>query len=138
MDEAASVEAHAGEQWVLRRNAVAWVAPRSRKTSKRVVDLAESQGPGNICLSNIGSFDMPAETAGIAVRSSHWCASLSITGYFLCAVCTTGRGLQLDFAYIQQIVSDDRARRIVERMLRELADALPLAAVPRPSARALA
>jgi len=26
LDEAASVEAHAGEQWVLRRNAVAWVA----------------------------------------------------------------------------------------------------------------
>jgi NRPS condensation-like uncharacterized protein len=106
-------------------NVVGWIAPRSARTSKWMVELAESQGPGNLCLSNIGAFDMPTETAGIAVRHAHWCASLSITGYFLCAVCTTARGLALDFAYIEQIVSHERAQRIVARMLRELASAGP-------------
>ena len=119
-------------------NAVAWIAPRSRKSSKRVVDMADNQGPGNVCLSNIGNFDMPSEAGGISVRSSHWCASLSITGYLLCAVCTTSRGLQLDFAYIRHIVTNDRARRIVDFMLREIALALPATTAPDQAVRALA
>jgi NRPS condensation-like uncharacterized protein len=114
---------------------VAWIAPRSRQASGWLVDAADKQGPGNLCLSNIGSFEMPAETAGVVVRSAHWCASLSITGYFLCAVCATGRGLQLDFAYIEHIVTSDRARRIVDHMFRELAAELRgMERGPRPSA----
>ncbi|HKU40450.1 MAG TPA: condensation domain-containing protein [Polyangiales bacterium] len=117
-------------------NLAGWIAPRSARNSPWVVKLAESQGPGNVCLSNIGAFDMPTETAGIAVRNSHWCASLSITGYFLCAVCTTARGLQLDFAYIEDVVTAARAQRIIDRTLRELeAVAGPSRELRQPSQR---
>lgn len=94
-----------------------WVAPASYETSERFVALAEARGPGNLCVSNIGWFDFPEEVSGIRVRDAHWSASLSVTGYLLCAVCSTGSGLSLAFSYLDELVPSERAERIVDHML---------------------
>lgn len=102
-------------------NMVEWVGPASRESSQATVQFAETHGPGNLCLSNIGAFEFPRHVAGIAVRDAHWTASLSVTGYFLCAVCTTPQGLHLDASFIEGSVSRKRAARVLGRMVAELA-----------------
>lgn len=93
-----------------------WITPGSYAGSARFVALAEREGPGNLCISNIGAFAFPTEVCGLAVRDVHWAASLSATGYFLCAVCSTELGLALDFTFFEQAVSPARALRVIERM----------------------
>lgn len=96
------------------------LAPASVKESAATLKLAESAGPGNVCLSNIGAFAFPEHAGGIAVRRVLWSASLSFSGYFLCAAVTTGQGLSLTFAYVDEVVSEARARRLVDGMLTRL------------------
>jgi hypothetical protein len=93
-----------------------WITPGSHADSARFVALAEREGPGNLCISNIGAFSFPTEVCGLPVRDVHWAASLSATGYFLCAVCTTELGLALDFTFFEQAVSPARARRVIDGM----------------------
>ncbi|MET0342151.1 MAG: hypothetical protein ABW252_14195 [Polyangiales bacterium] len=100
-----------------------WATPATLAGSAGFMRMAEQQGPGNVCLSNIGALAFPPEVAGIAVRAAHWTASLSVTGYFLCAVCTTPQGLSLDFSFIEGVVGAARAERIVDRMLARVVDA---------------
>ncbi|HKU43586.1 MAG TPA: hypothetical protein VJR89_35730, partial [Polyangiales bacterium] len=100
---------------------VGHASPTSVRASAGPVRLVERRGPGNVCISNLGEFEFPERALGLRVRAAHWTAPLSVTGYFLCAVCTTACGLSLDFSYITGIVSEARAERIVEGMLRHLA-----------------
>jgi NAD(P)-dependent dehydrogenase (short-subunit alcohol dehydrogenase family) len=95
-------------------------SPKSLSASERAVQLIEDYGPGNVCISNIGEFAFPERVLDVPVRAAHWTAPLSVTGYFLCAVCTTSRGLSLDFSYVEEMVDAARAGRIVERMLTTL------------------
>ena len=102
-------------------NLVHWITPESFADSARTLGMIEARGPGNSCVSNIGSFELPRSVADAQVLSAHWTASLSITGYMLCAVCSVHERLQLDFTYLEGVVSPERAARIVADVLAELA-----------------
>jgi hypothetical protein len=95
--------------------------PATFAASGGMARFAEQHGPGNTCLSNIGTFELPERVASVGVRAAHWVASLSVTGYFLCAVTRNAHGLSLDFAYVEGMVSRERAQRLVEGMSAQLA-----------------
>jgi hypothetical protein len=95
--------------------------PATFAASSGMARFAEQHGPGNACLSNIGTFELPERVADIGVRAAHWVASLSVTGYVLCAVTRNAHGLSLDFAYLEGMVSRERAQRIVDGMSAQLA-----------------
>lgn len=105
--------------------------PATYAASGGMARVAEQHGPGNVCLSNIGAFELPQRVAGIGVRAAHWVASLSVTGYFLCAVTRNAHGLSLDFAYLEGVVSAERAQRIVDGTSARLAECARDHAPPR-------
>jgi len=104
-------------------NLLKWLAPKSKRNGKNLVDYIERKGPGNICVSNIGLNYFDAVYGQLHVESAEWFASLSITGYLLMSVNTSLDTCHLNYTYIEKVVSEKTAKAIadrVETMLRKL------------------
>lgn len=88
---------------------VQFFAPRSLSKSRKVAELVESMGPGNICLSNLGRFPFPESIGPFRITGPQFIAGISVSGYFVGAVNTTHGVLHANFTYIDGIIPRQRA-----------------------------
>ncbi|MGW5574953.1 phthiocerol/phthiodiolone dimycocerosyl transferase family protein [Nocardia thailandica] len=96
------------------------LSPVSVARADRAARTVEQRGPGNVCLSNMGRFDMPSAVGDWPVSGTQTAAGLSLSGY-LVAVANTSHGtLFWNFTYIEGVVPAARAARIADHALRRL------------------
>lgn len=104
------------------------ICPTSANASGRAVDLVDSRGPGNLCISNIGRYDFPDRTGNWELTGAQFIAGISISGCFVASVNTSHDVLQWNFTYIEDIISADRATRLADESLHALLAELELPA----------
>jgi len=108
-------------------NLLKWLAPKSKEAGVKLIDYIERKGPGNVCVSNIGTYDLEPAYGSLKITSAEWFASLSVTGYLLMSVNTTLESCHLNFTYIDKIVPEQTAINIannVEKLLHRLTNKL--------------
>ncbi|MGV9677580.1 phthiocerol/phthiodiolone dimycocerosyl transferase family protein [Nocardia sp. NPDC003482] len=106
------------------------LCPESVATSARTVDLLDSRGPGNICLSNIGRYDFPDRVGDYELSGAQFIAGISVSGYFVATVNTGHGALHWNFTYIEDAVGPERARELADESLRVLTAELDAVPVP--------
>jgi hypothetical protein len=108
-------------------SALRFVCPGSVATSARVIGLIERNGPGNICISNIGRYDFPDRIGDWRLSGAQFIAGVSVSGYFAATVNTSHGQLFWNFTYIDGVVSETSARRYADGSVRTLLDAIDAA-----------
>ncbi|MGL5865739.1 MAG: phthiocerol/phthiodiolone dimycocerosyl transferase family protein [Dermatophilaceae bacterium] len=108
------------------------ISPRSVARSARAVALIDRAGPGNVCLSNLGRLDFPAEVGAWRLSGAQFVAGISISGNLVAAVNTSHGVLQCNVTYIDQAVTAEQAVHITDRALGLL---LQAAGAPGPGHR---
>ncbi|MBF6330795.1 condensation domain-containing protein [Nocardia transvalensis] len=108
------------------------LCPASVTAGRRTVELLDSRGPGNICLSNIGRYDFPDRIGDWTLSGAQFIAGISVSGYFVGSVNTSHDVLHWNFTYIEDVVSTERATRWADETLNVLT-AEPALPVPVPS-----
>ncbi|MFI5496795.1 condensation domain-containing protein [Actinoplanes sp. NPDC051859] len=102
-----------------------WAGPASVASSMPFVRRVERQGPGNLCLSNLGRHDFPDELGPWRLSGAQFIAGISVSGSFVATVNTTHGHLFWNFTYIDGIVPRDRAERLADACVTTLLSALP-------------
>lgn len=105
-------------------SALRFVCPPSVADSAKVVGLIERNGPGNICLSNIGRYDFPDRIGDWHLGGAQFIAGVSVSGYFVATVNTSHRELCWNFTYIDGVVSERSALRYADDAVSALLDAI--------------
>ena len=95
-------------------SALRFVCPPSVAKSARVIGLIERNGPGNICISNIGRYDFPERVGDWRLSGAQFIAGVSVSGYFVATVNTSHGQLFWNFTYIQGVVSHRSAQRYAD------------------------
>ncbi|NMN98820.1 phthiocerol/phthiodiolone dimycocerosyl transferase family protein [Antrihabitans stalactiti] len=96
------------------------ICPKSVSSSGRSFALAESKGPGNVCISNIGRFDFAGRIGEWELSGAQFIAGISISGFYVATVNTSHGVLHWNFTYIDECVSRERANRIADGAVRTL------------------
>ncbi|MEV8510456.1 condensation domain-containing protein [Actinoplanes sp. NPDC051475] len=101
-----------------------WAAPLSLATSTPFLRRVERQGPGRLCLSNIGRHTFPDELGPWRLSGAQFIAGISVSGYFVATVNTTHDHLFWNFTYVDGIVPRTRAERLADACVTTLLSAV--------------
>ncbi|MCS7478734.1 condensation domain-containing protein [Umezawaea endophytica] len=93
-------------------NLLRWVCPHDLAGSASFRGLVEAQGPGNLCLSNIGLHHFPDVIGPWRLSEAQFVAGPSLSGYLVGTVNTSHDQLSWNFSYVDDAVPTDRAERI--------------------------
>ncbi|MFC3384448.1 phthiocerol/phthiodiolone dimycocerosyl transferase family protein [Couchioplanes azureus] len=101
-----------------------WAGPSDPAASARFVRQVERQGPGNLCLSNLGRHGFPDEIGAWRLSGAQFVAGISVSGYFVATVNTTHGRLFWNFTYVDGIVPRTRAERLADACVTTLLSAV--------------
>ncbi|GAA4185904.1 condensation domain-containing protein [Streptosporangium oxazolinicum] len=105
-------------------NQLRWAAPKTVATSTRFLNFMDQKGPITFCLSNVGRFDFPDRIGDLHVSHAEFIAGLSVNGLFVATVNTSHARLAWNFTYVDRMVPDDRAHRLVDGCLEAVESAV--------------
>lgn len=94
-------------------NLVGGSCPMSVEESAPLIEFIETQGPVNLCISNIGRYDFPDSIGPWRLSGAQFLAGLSVCGYFVSTVNTSHDRLHWNFSYVDGGLPRDRAERLV-------------------------
>lgn len=100
------------------------LCPSSLATSAKFIRLIERNGPGNVCLSNIGRYDFPAQVGQWSLSGAQFIAGVSVSGYFVATVNTSHGELFWNFTYIDDAVSRRSAQQYADTAVTRLLEAI--------------
>ncbi|WP_211277733.1 hypothetical protein, partial [Couchioplanes caeruleus] len=101
-----------------------WLGPPDLAASTPFVRQVERQGPGNLCLSNLGRHQFPDELGPWRLSGAQFVAGISVSGYFVATVNTTHDHLFWNFTYVDGIVPRARAERLADACVTTLLSAV--------------
>ncbi|QKV94602.1 hypothetical protein HUT19_24975 [Streptomyces sp. NA02950] len=105
-------------------NLLRWAGPRTPETSASFLRRVEAQGPGNLCLSNLGRHEFPSAVGPWRISDAQFIAGISVSGYFVATVNTTHGHLFCNFTYVDGIVPKARAEKLAAGCLNTLMSAV--------------
>lgn len=100
------------------------LTPKSLARSARTLRMVDQRGPGNICLSNLGRYEFPESLGEWTMSGTQLVAGISVSGFFVGVVNSSHGRLFWNFTYIEDIVSAERANRIVDATLHHVRSTL--------------
>lgn len=103
---------------------VAGAAPQSMAQARPFMEFMESEGPINLCSSNIGRYDFPDRIGGWEISEAQFLTGISVNGYFVATINSSHGKLCWNFTYIDDAVPTRRATRIADNCIRLLLSAL--------------
>ncbi|WP_196054562.1 phthiocerol/phthiodiolone dimycocerosyl transferase family protein [Nocardia aurantiaca] len=93
------------------------LCPDSVDRSGRVVDLINTRGPWNVCLTNVGRHGFPDRMGEWRLSGAQFAAGISCIGHLVSAVNTSHGVLRWNSTYVEGLMSPARADRIVDDAL---------------------
>ncbi|PHM45540.1 condensation domain-containing protein [Xenorhabdus miraniensis] len=105
-------------------NLVADLAPQSLTEARPFMEFMESEGPINLCSSNIGRYEFPDRIGSWYVTGAQFLTGISVNGYFVATINTSHNTLFWNFTYIDDAVPASRATRLADTCVRVLLSAL--------------
>ncbi|MGK5628537.1 phthiocerol/phthiodiolone dimycocerosyl transferase family protein [Streptomyces sp. URMC 123] len=87
----------------------------------------DTEGPLNLCLSNMGRYDVPERVGAWRLSGAQVMANISVTGAVVATAITTHGELAWNFSYVEGAVSRDRAERLAQVSLDAVLDAVATA-----------
>ncbi|MFF7633254.1 short-chain dehydrogenase [Kitasatospora sp. NPDC008050] len=109
------------------------MSPPSAARSARAVTAVDRQGPGNVCLSNLGVVDFPDRVGRWELSGAQFVAGISVSGYLVATVNTSHAALHWNFTYIDGALGAERAGRIADHAVRTLLAGLRRTETPAPT-----
>jgi hypothetical protein len=104
--------------------AMRFLCPASVAKSSRVFGFIDRHGPGNVCVSNIGRYDFPAQIGEWRLSGAQLAVNISISGYFVAIINTCHDELFCNFFYIDGVVSEPSAQFFADGCVQTLLDAI--------------
>jgi hypothetical protein len=104
--------------------ALRFICPKSVAKSGKVFQFVERQGPGRLCISNIGRYPFPARIGDWRLSGAQLMANLSISGYFAAIINTCHDQLFCNFLYVDGVVSDWSAQCFADGCIQTLLGAI--------------
>jgi hypothetical protein len=104
--------------------ALRFICPASVAKSDKVFKFVERQGPGRLCISNIGRYPFPARIGQWRLSGAQLMANLSISGYFAAIINTSHDQLCWNFVYADGVVSERSAQRFADGCVQTLLGAI--------------
>jgi hypothetical protein len=101
-----------------------FLCPASVAKSSRVLGFIDRHGPGNVCISNMGRYDFPAQIGNWRLSGAQLAANLSISGYFVAIINTSHDELFCNFHFIDGVVSERSAKSIADGWVQALLGAI--------------
>ncbi|MGW1376947.1 condensation domain-containing protein [Streptomyces sp. NPDC002446] len=108
--------------------------PRTSADAEAFMHYLDEQGPLNLCLSNLGRFDVPDRVGPWRLSDTQIVAGISVTGAVVATAVTSHRQLAWNFSYVEHIVSAPRARHLADASVRTLLSAISAASSAPPVA----
>lgn len=93
------------------------LCPDSVAHSGRVVDLINTRGPWNVCVTNVGRHEFPDRVGEWRLSGAQFAAGISCIGHLVSAVNTSHGVLRWNSTYVEGLMSPSRAGRIVDDAL---------------------
>jgi hypothetical protein len=94
-------------------NLVGGSCPMSVAEAGPLIEFMETSGPVNLCISNIGRYEFPADIGRWRCSGAQFVAGLSVCGYFVSTVNTSHDRLSWNFCHVEGGLSRVRAERLV-------------------------
>jgi hypothetical protein len=104
--------------------ALRFICPKSVAKSGKAFQFVERQGPGRLCISNMGRYPFPARIGEWRLSGAQLMANLSISGYFAAIINTCHDELSCNFVYVDGVVSDMSAQRFADGCIQTLLGAI--------------
>ncbi|MEC3951492.1 hypothetical protein VMT65_00455 [Nocardia sp. CDC153] len=102
--------------------------PKDARTGRRLAGLVDRRAPWNVSVTNIGRVEFPARTGAHRFSNLTLAASNSCVSVMTVAVATAHDEMRLAFCYVEQVVTERRAREFADAVLAALLER------PEPSA----
>ncbi|MEU9120995.1 FAD-dependent monooxygenase [Streptomyces sp. NPDC048506] len=98
--------------------------PRTSADGEAFMRYLDEQGPLNLCLSNLGRYDVPDQVGPWRVSDTQIIAGISVTGALVATALTSHGRLAWNFSYIEGVVPAPRAHHIADASVRTLLSAV--------------
>ncbi|MFY1694532.1 MULTISPECIES: phthiocerol/phthiodiolone dimycocerosyl transferase family protein [unclassified Solwaraspora] len=108
-------------------NLVRGGCPPTVAEGRPFLEFMEQTSPINLCVSNVGRYDLPDRLGDWALSGAQFVTGLSVNGYFVATVTTSGGRLFWNFTYVREAVDEQRAVALVDTCLHTLLTALAAA-----------
>ncbi|WBB80297.1 condensation domain-containing protein [Micromonospora sp. WMMD882] len=95
-------------------NLVTRACPPTVAAAAPFLEFMEASGPINLCLSNLGRYDFPAEVGPVRLSGAQFVAGISVSGYLVGTVNTSHDRLFWNFTYIDRAMPTGRVERIAD------------------------
>ncbi|MEX0447450.1 condensation domain-containing protein [Xenorhabdus sp. SGI246] len=105
-------------------NLVADAAPQSMTEARSFIEFMESEGPINLCSSNIGRYEFPDRIGNWYVTGAQFLTGISVNGYFVATINTSHNTLFWNFTHIYDAVPASRATQLADTCVQVLLSAL--------------
>lgn len=92
--------------------------------SIELIEYMDREGPINLCLTNVGSVQLPRRIGPLHVTNADFAAGISVTGVLVAAATTAHGCLNWNLTYVDGLVSRDRATRLAAASLDSLIELL--------------
>lgn len=97
--------------------------PRSGQVARRFVRRFDGASPGLTGLTNLQTLPIPLRYGALSILDHQVTVGVSVVGQLLLAVTTVRDKLNLNFIYLNPLVSPDRAQRIADAVVLRLTQA---------------
>ncbi|MBP1035098.1 hypothetical protein J8631_05950 [Serratia fonticola] len=99
-------------------------APHSMADARPFMEFMASEGPINLCSSNVGRYGFPERVGDWEVSGAQFLTGISVNGYFVATINSSHGKLFWNFTYIDNAVPTSRATRMADSCIRVLLSAL--------------
>ncbi|TLF80884.1 FAD-dependent monooxygenase [Nocardia cyriacigeorgica] len=100
------------------------VGPKSVAASASTVKLMDSRGPGHLCMTYLGQYDVPDKIGAWRLSEAQFVSGMSVSGFIMATANATHGQLSFNVGYVEPAVSAERAELLADESIRALLSAI--------------